>query len=180
LARARIAYAQIPSTTSRLIRCSRSRLEETTWSSTDDVGTRDKEIYRVIRQNRRYGREPTAVALLLSSLIKPKCLKRYLCKLKFASLIVDAAFHFLLVWYYCTLTIRERILIANGSRIKGWWNIYHFISTACLYIGTLSFELGLVVEHNAIIVFLCINVRDIRLSFLVPVHLASVTLGRSN
>ncbi|THD25478.1 Transmembrane protein 120A [Fasciola hepatica] len=45
--------------------------------------------------------------------------------------IVDALFHFLLVWYYCTLTIRERILIANGSRIKGWWNIYHFISTAC-------------------------------------------------
>ncbi|TNN10501.1 Transmembrane protein [Schistosoma japonicum] len=45
--------------------------------------------------------------------------------------IVDTIFHFLLVWYYCTLTIRERILIANGSRIKGWWNISHFISTAC-------------------------------------------------
>ncbi|CAH8523700.1 unnamed protein product [Heterobilharzia americana] len=44
--------------------------------------------------------------------------------------IVDTVFHFLLVWYYCTLTIRERILIANGSRIKGWWNISHFISTA--------------------------------------------------
>lgn len=45
--------------------------------------------------------------------------------------VLDTVFHFLLVWYYCTLTIRERILIANGSRIKGWWNIYHFISTAC-------------------------------------------------
>ncbi|CAH8508255.1 unnamed protein product [Schistosoma guineensis] len=44
--------------------------------------------------------------------------------------IVDTIFHFLLVWYYCTLTIRERILIANGSRIKGWWNISHFMSTA--------------------------------------------------
>nr|CAH8841446.1 unnamed protein product [Trichobilharzia regenti] len=43
--------------------------------------------------------------------------------------IVDTLFHFLLVWYYCTLTIRERILIANGSRIKGWWNISHFMST---------------------------------------------------
>ncbi|CAH8488296.1 unnamed protein product [Schistosoma turkestanicum] len=44
--------------------------------------------------------------------------------------IVDTIFHALLVWYYCTLTIRERILIANGSRIKGWWNIVHFLSTA--------------------------------------------------
>ena len=29
----------------------------------------------------------------------------------------DALFHFLLVWYYCTLTIRESILVANGSNI---------------------------------------------------------------
>jgi len=32
------------------------------------------------------------------------------------------------VWYYCTLTIRESILIVNGSRIKGWWRFHHFIS----------------------------------------------------
>lgn len=30
--------------------------------------------------------------------------------------MTDAAFNFLLVWYYCTLTIRESILINNGSR----------------------------------------------------------------
>jgi hypothetical protein len=30
----------------------------------------------------------------------------------------DALFHFLLVWYYCTLTIRESILIVNGSNIN--------------------------------------------------------------
>lgn len=29
---------------------------------------------------------------------------------------LDALFNFLLVWYYCTLTIRESILITNGSR----------------------------------------------------------------
>eukprot|EP00914_Ancora_sagittata_P000869 GHVO01002294.1.p1 GENE.GHVO01002294.1~~GHVO01002294.1.p1 ORF type:complete len:284 (+),score=11.77 GHVO01002294.1:37-852(+) len=45
--------------------------------------------------------------------------------------VVDAAFQFLLVWYYCTLTIREHILKVNGSRIKGWWITHHFISTAC-------------------------------------------------
>ncbi|XP_044731062.1 transmembrane protein 120 homolog [Chrysoperla carnea] len=43
---------------------------------------------------------------------------------------VELAFIFLLVWYYCTLTIRESILKVNGSRIKGWWRLHHFISTA--------------------------------------------------
>jgi len=43
--------------------------------------------------------------------------------------VTDAAFQFLLVWYYCTLTIREHILKVNGSRIKGWWIMHHFIST---------------------------------------------------
>lgn len=42
---------------------------------------------------------------------------------------LELAFMFLLVWYYCTLTIRESILKVNGSRIKGWWRTHHFIST---------------------------------------------------
>ncbi|VDM33313.1 unnamed protein product [Hydatigera taeniaeformis] len=44
--------------------------------------------------------------------------------------ILDSIIHLLIVWYYCTLTIRERILMQNGSRIKGWWAMYHFILTA--------------------------------------------------
>ncbi|XP_021337062.1 transmembrane protein 120A-like isoform X2 [Danio rerio] len=32
---------------------------------------------------------------------------------------LDALLNFLLVWYYCTLTIRESILISNGSRPDG-------------------------------------------------------------
>jgi len=44
--------------------------------------------------------------------------------------LMDSIFHLFIVWYYCTLTIRERILIQNGSRIKGWWATYHFILTA--------------------------------------------------
>ncbi|XP_043924545.1 transmembrane protein 120B isoform X4 [Protopterus annectens] len=43
--------------------------------------------------------------------------------------VTDEIFNFLLVWYYCTLTIRESILISNGSRIKGWWVTHHYIST---------------------------------------------------
>lgn len=43
--------------------------------------------------------------------------------------VLELSFMFLLVWYYCTLTIRESILKVNGSRIKGWWRAHHFIST---------------------------------------------------
>ena len=32
--------------------------------------------------------------------------------------VLDLLFMFLIVWYYCTLTIRESILRVNGSRIK--------------------------------------------------------------
>lgn len=42
---------------------------------------------------------------------------------------LELSYVFLLVWYYCTLTIRESILKVNGSRIKGWWRLHHFIST---------------------------------------------------
>ncbi len=36
--------------------------------------------------------------------------------------VLDSVYMFLIVWYYCTLTIRESILKVNGSRIKvgGW------------------------------------------------------------
>uniref|UniRef100_A0AAQ4PMS9 Transmembrane protein 120B n=1 Tax=Gasterosteus aculeatus aculeatus TaxID=481459 RepID=A0AAQ4PMS9_GASAC len=33
--------------------------------------------------------------------------------------VTDEIFNFLLVWYYCTLTIRESILMSNGSRPEG-------------------------------------------------------------
>eukprot|EP00088_Acartia_fossae_P049003 TRINITY_DN5369_c0_g1_i5.p1 TRINITY_DN5369_c0_g1~~TRINITY_DN5369_c0_g1_i5.p1 ORF type:complete len:534 (-),score=115.31 TRINITY_DN5369_c0_g1_i5:331-1932(-) len=49
--------------------------------------------------------------------------------------ILDLVFFFLIVWYYCTLTIRESILIVNGSRIKGWWRAHHFVS--CVVGGVL-------------------------------------------
>jgi len=46
----------------------------------------------------------------------------------FNYLVLDKIGMFLIVWYYCTLTIRESILIVNGSRIKGWWRFHHFVS----------------------------------------------------
>ncbi|KAF0287612.1 Transmembrane protein 120 [Amphibalanus amphitrite] len=53
----------------------------------------------------------------------------------FQNRILDLVFMFMLVWYYCTLTIRESILRVNGSRIKGWYRAHHFIS--CVLSGIL-------------------------------------------
>uniref|UniRef100_A0A3B3SYV2 Transmembrane protein 120Aa n=1 Tax=Paramormyrops kingsleyae TaxID=1676925 RepID=A0A3B3SYV2_9TELE len=53
----------------------------------------------------------------------------FTCRFVVTYRVVDALFNFLLVWYYCTLTIRESILISNGSRIKGWWVFHHYVST---------------------------------------------------
>ncbi|XP_031725027.1 transmembrane protein 120A-like isoform X1 [Anarrhichthys ocellatus] len=53
----------------------------------------------------------------------------FTCRFLFSYRALDALFNFLLVWYYCTLTIRESVLISNGSRIKGWWVFHHYVST---------------------------------------------------
>jgi hypothetical protein len=36
--------------------------------------------------------------------------------------------NFLFLWYYCTVTVRESILIANGSKIKGWYITHHYLT----------------------------------------------------
>ncbi|KJE90490.1 transmembrane protein [Capsaspora owczarzaki ATCC 30864] len=41
---------------------------------------------------------------------------------------VEALLHCLIVWFYCTATLREHILIANGSRIRNWYLWHHYIS----------------------------------------------------
>ncbi|XP_061905041.1 ion channel TACAN [Entelurus aequoreus] len=53
----------------------------------------------------------------------------FTCRFLFSYRALDALFNFLLVWYYCTLTIRESILINNGSRIRGWWVFHHYVFT---------------------------------------------------
>lgn len=37
--------------------------------------------------------------------------------------------NFLVLYYYCTLTLREHILLVNGSNIRTWWLIHHYLST---------------------------------------------------
>lgn len=45
-----------------------------------------------------------------------------------ATRILDALFNIILVWYYSTITLREHILVANGSRIRTWWMLHHYLS----------------------------------------------------
>ncbi|KAE9419329.1 hypothetical protein Angca_005150 [Angiostrongylus cantonensis] len=51
----------------------------------------------------------------------------------FPSRPMDSICHFLMVWYYCTLTIRESILILNGSKLGSWWVAHHYL--ACVIGG---------------------------------------------
>jgi hypothetical protein len=77
--------------------------------------------------------------------------------------IVQFLFHVFLAWYYCTIQLREHILVANGSRIRPWWIWHHYFSIVlvatlvtwpdgfasamfyphfnwfCLYVGLLQF-----------------------------------------
>lgn len=80
---------------------------------------RDSEKYRYKDEYERFKLKVTVCILIVSILCITMNYR-----------VNDALLHFLLVWYYCTLTIRESILAVNGSKIKGWWRLHHFITTA--------------------------------------------------
>ncbi|KAH6560309.1 hypothetical protein BASA62_010509 [Batrachochytrium salamandrivorans] len=42
--------------------------------------------------------------------------------------IFDAVYEFFILYYYCTITLREHILVVNGSRIRRWWFGHHYLS----------------------------------------------------
>jgi hypothetical protein len=44
-----------------------------------------------------------------------------------SSLFIDAVTNFHLVYYYSTLTLREHIMVANGSHIRFWWRLHHYL-----------------------------------------------------
>jgi hypothetical protein len=43
----------------------------------------------------------------------------------------EKMFHFLVVWYNFCISIREHVLIQNGSQIKAWWRMYGAQWVAC-------------------------------------------------
>lgn len=42
--------------------------------------------------------------------------------------LLNSLVHFMSVWYYFTVILRELILVSNGSRIKWWWLVHHYCS----------------------------------------------------
>lgn len=44
-----------------------------------------------------------------------------------SSLFFDAIANFHLVYYYSVLTLREHIMVANGSHIRFWWRLHHYL-----------------------------------------------------
>lgn len=79
---------------------------------------KEEEKYKYKEEYERFKLIVTSIILLLS-------LQSILVSYR----ALDSVLHFLQVWYYCTLTIRESILVVNGSRIKGWWRAHHFLTT---------------------------------------------------
>ncbi|KAL0481655.1 hypothetical protein AKO1_012486 [Acrasis kona] len=45
-----------------------------------------------------------------------------------ANRAIDTIYQLYLVYFYLTLALRESILQVNGSNIKGWWIIHHYLS----------------------------------------------------
>lgn len=51
------------------------------------------------------------------------------------STLLDMMTNFLLLYAYSTITVREHILLVNGSNIRAWWIIHHIL---CIFLsGTL-------------------------------------------
>eukprot|EP00041_Stephanoeca_diplocostata_P008361 m.124427 g.124427 ORF g.124427 m.124427 type:complete len:329 (+) comp17283_c0_seq1:153-1139(+) len=49
--------------------------------------------------------------------------------------ILESTFNFVLMGYYLIVTLREHILLCNGSRIRRWWRLHHYL--ACIQSGVL-------------------------------------------
>lgn len=47
-----------------------------------------------------------------------------------SSPILDSIANFVLLSLYSTMTIREHILIVNGSHIRFWWVVHHYLCVA--------------------------------------------------
>ncbi|KAL5031822.1 hypothetical protein BDV3_000993 [Batrachochytrium dendrobatidis] len=50
------------------------------------------------------------------------------CLVTHGNRILDAVYEFFILYYYCTLVLREHILVVNGSRIRRWWFGHHYLS----------------------------------------------------
>lgn len=50
-----------------------------------------------------------------------------LLQLFYDHVLLDSLSNFHLVYYYSVLTLREHIMVANGSHIRAWWRAHHYL-----------------------------------------------------
>ncbi|TWW77492.1 Transmembrane protein 120A, partial [Takifugu flavidus] len=101
-----------------------SQLQDKCSSSISIQHERLKEVHQMVKRL-AYKDEYEKFKLYLTVLL---LLLSVVCYFFVTYRVLDAILNFLLLWFYCTLTVRESILISNGSRIKGWWVFHHYIS----------------------------------------------------
>jgi hypothetical protein len=46
------------------------------------------------------------------------------------ALWLDKVHQFVMMYFYATTTVREHVLWVNGSRIRTWWFLHHYLSIA--------------------------------------------------
>ena len=95
-------------------------------------------ILRPIKRRLEYKQEYEIFKLRMTLIA---CVMAFLSLFIYSSRITDAIFAFLLLYYYCSVVLREHILIVNGSRIRSWWVLHHYLSILTSGILLVSFFL---------------------------------------
>ena len=75
--------------------------------------------------------------------------------------VAEVCFHSLLLIYYAIVILRERVLIANGSRIRKWWRVHTYIAILISAL-LLSWPTGVAYERFHLqfsLYSLCVGVR---------------------
>eukprot|EP00042_Codosiga_hollandica_P041019 m.362053 g.362053 ORF g.362053 m.362053 type:complete len:333 (-) comp56012_c0_seq1:130-1128(-) len=72
----------------------------------------------------KYKVEYEAYKLRMTFVIIVNALLCMIFQIKF----LDSIFQAVLVWFYMTITLREHVLIVNGSKIMHWWLVHHYLA----------------------------------------------------
>ena len=81
----------------------------------------DKRTRLSYKQEYEHFKQQTAPMLVVASLV---------CLVWTSSRWPSLLLQLFIAYYYSTLALRENILVVNGSNIRQWWRLHHFLSLA--------------------------------------------------
>jgi hypothetical protein len=82
-------------------------------------------LLRPIQRRLEYKKEYELFKLRMTTIA---CVCAFSSLFIYSSRVTDSLFVFLLIYYYSSTILREHILIVNGSRIRTWWILHHYLS----------------------------------------------------